>query len=63
MQLSYMNTTSFLMCDTHAPLEIWYCSYLTIGWNFSVLCRPITNLMECAYRLKCSPSAHIKKNF
>ena len=33
--------------------------YLTIGWNFSVPCRPIKNLMACTYRLKCSPSAHI----
>ena len=41
------------------PLEIWKYSYLTIGWNFWVPCRPTTNLMICAYRLKCSLSAHI----
>ena len=44
-----------------APLDIWYRSYLTIGWSFWVPCRRTTNLMACVYRLKCSPSAHIKK--
>ena len=38
-----------------APLEIWQCLYLTIGWNFWTPCRPIANPRACAYRLKCSP--------
>ena len=35
-----------------APLEMWKCLFLTIGWNFSAPCRPIANLRAWAYRLK-----------